>query len=121
VSPDIAAEHIGLLPNQPAYDPKDQPTAAMLPAPIPHEYDFGSESDKMVEDVLSDQFQQLWIGTGRSNRAAFEKVFRQVPNDTIRSWKGYVDYLTPNAGISVSLPERERGYTLMGPDWACDE
>ena len=95
-------EHIGLLPNQPAFDSRDQPTAAMRPAPIPHQYDFGSESDKIVEDVLSDQFQQFWIETGRNNRAAFEKVFKPVPNDTIRSWKGYQDYIKPHAGISVS-------------------
>ena len=98
----IEAEHLGLLPPEQAYDPNHQPTDLMRPAPHLHDYDFGSEGDKMVEDVLSDQFQQLWIGTGRSNRAAFEKVFRPVPNDTIRNWKGYVDYLTPNAGIPVS-------------------
>ncbi len=75
----------------------------MHPAPHPDDYDFGSESDKMVEDFLSDEFQRLWIGTGRTNRAAYEKVFRPVPNDTIRNWKGYLAYLTPNAGISVSV------------------
>jgi phospholipase D1/2 len=76
----------------------------MHPAPTPHEYDWGSESDLAVQDVLSDQFEQLWVGTGRSNRAAFEKVFRPVPNDTIKNWKQYGEYLKPNAGISVSLP-----------------
>ena len=95
-------EHIGLLPNQPAFDSRDQPTASMHPAPEPHQYDFGSESDKIVEDVLSDQFQRIWTETARTNRAAFEKIFKPVPNDTIRSWKGYVDYIKPHAGISVS-------------------
>lgn len=75
----------------------------MHPAPMPHEYDWGSESDLAVQDVLSDQFEQLWVGTGRSNRAAFEKVFRPVPNDTIKNWKQYGEYLKPNAGISVSV------------------
>lgn len=82
----------------------------MHPAPHPHDYDFGSKADKLVEDMLSDDFQRLWIGTGRTNRAAFEKVFRPVPNDTIRNWKSYVDYLAPNAGVSVSQDaQREDG------------
>lgn len=75
----------------------------MHPAPIIHEYDWGSESDQAVQDPLSDEFERLWVGTGRSNRAAFEKVFRPVPNDSIRNWKQYAEYLKPNAGISVSI------------------
>ena len=101
------AEHLGLLAQQEAWNSKTQPTASMSPAPAPHEYDFGSESDKLVQDMLSDEFQELWIGTGRRNRAAFEHVFRPVPNDTIRNWKGYVEYLTPNAGISVGQRLRQ--------------
>ena len=77
----------------------------MLPAPHLHAYDFGSEEDRLVEDFLSEQFQELWISTGRNNRAAFEKVFRPVPNDTIRNWKSYEEYLRPHAGISVSLDD----------------
>lgn len=50
----------------------------MHPAPLPHMYDFGSAEDKTVEDVLSDEFTDLWIGTGRRNREAFEKVFKPV-------------------------------------------
>lgn len=95
-------EHIGLLPPQPAWNPETQPTSSMRAAPEPHNYDFGSKEDLAVQDVLSDDFERLWIETGRGNRAAFEKVFRPVPNDTIRSWKGYGEYLKPNAGISVS-------------------
>jgi phospholipase D1/2 len=74
----------------------------MHPAPVPHVYDWNSPEDLAVQDPLSDAFQELWIGTGRSNRAAFEKVFRPVPNDDIKTWKDYQAYLMPNAGISVS-------------------
>ena len=42
-----------------------------------------------MEDFLSDQFQNLWVSTGRTNRAAFERVFRPVPNDTIKNWIQY--------------------------------
>jgi phospholipase D1/2 len=101
------SEHLGLLPPQPAFDRDTQPTAAMHPAPVPHEYDWGSREDLAVQDLLSDDFQQLWVGTGRTNRASFEKVFRPVPNDSIRNWKQYAAYLKPNAGISVGI--------LLGP------
>ncbi|WWD20129.1 hypothetical protein CI109_104605 [Kwoniella shandongensis] len=97
----LMREHIGLLPPQPAYNSETQPTPAMHPAPEPHNYDFGSQYDKAVEDVLSDEFQDLWIGTGRTNRAAFEKVFRPVPNDSVKNWEEYKAYIAPNAGIST--------------------
>ncbi|OWZ44706.1 phospholipase D [Cryptococcus neoformans c45] len=97
----LMREHIGLLPSQPAFDEKNQPTASMHPAPTPHMYDFGSEEDKAVEDVLSDEFTDLWIGTGRRNREAFEKVFKPVPSDGIRNWEDYKEYLKPHAGIST--------------------
>lgn len=82
------SEHIGLLPSQPAFDEKNQPTASMHPAPTPHMYDFGSEEDKAVEDVLSDEFTDLWIGTGRRNREAFEKVFKPVSVHKQYPWFG---------------------------------
>jgi len=96
------AEHVGLLPPQPAFDRSSQPTVNMHPAPDPHEYDWDSPSDLAVQDILSDDFERLWVHTGRTNREAFEKVFRPVPNDTIRNWKQYAEYLKPNTGISVS-------------------
>ncbi|KNX49943.2 phospholipase D [Cryptococcus deuterogattii R265] len=96
----LMREHIGLLPPQPAFDEKNQPTASMHPAPLPHMYDFGSAEDKAVEDVLSDEFTDLWIGTGRRNREAFEKVFKPVPSDDIRNWEDYKEYLKPHIGIS---------------------
>ncbi|ORX37927.1 hypothetical protein BD324DRAFT_623854 [Kockovaella imperatae] len=97
----LMREHLGLLPPQPAFDRDSQPNAAMHPAPSPLEYDWGSEEDKAVEDVLSDSFERLWTETGRSNRAAFERVFRPVPNDDIRNWNDYVSYIAPSAGIST--------------------
>ncbi|WVQ79396.1 hypothetical protein IAT38_001493 [Cryptococcus sp. DSM 104549] len=97
----LMREHLGLLPPQPAFDANSQPTSSMHAVPIPHVYDFGSEEDKAVEDVLSDEFQKLWIGTGRQNRAAFERVFRPVPNDDIKNWDQYKKYIEPNAGIST--------------------
>ncbi|WVF68604.1 hypothetical protein IAT40_003374 [Kwoniella sp. CBS 6097] len=96
----LMREHLGLLPPQPPFDHAELPVAGMHPAPEPLQYDFGSAEDLAVEDFLGDEFEQLWVGTGRGNRAAFEKVFRPVPNDSIRNWEDYKNYLAPNAGIS---------------------
>ncbi|WVQ75129.1 hypothetical protein IAR50_004738 [Cryptococcus sp. DSM 104548] len=97
----LMREHLGLLPHQEAWDDNTQPTAAMHPAPTPHVYDFGSEEDKLVEDVLSDEFQQLWVGTGRNNRVIFENIFKPVPDDSIHNWEHYKEYMKPHAGVSI--------------------
>ena len=98
----LMREHLGLIPHQAPYDGKKQPDAAMHPAPSPLEYDWGSQEDLAVQDILSDEFTRLWHNTGKTNRLAFEKVFRPVPNDVIRNWKGYDNYIRPSAGITVS-------------------
>jgi phospholipase D1/2 len=75
----------------------------MHPAPSVNDYDFGSPEDLAVEDILSDDFQALWHGTGERNREAFKAVFLPVPTDDVRNWKDYTEYLKPHAGVSVSL------------------
>lgn len=67
----------------------------------PNEYDWGSPSDQLVADPLSLEFQRLMYETGKQNRAVFDRVFRSVPNDMIRSWAAYKDYVGKNAGIKV--------------------
>ena len=106
-SPTDHLEHLGLLPNQSAFDGKTQPNANMHPSPVLNEYDFGSPEDLAVQDPLSDEFQNLWHGTGVANREAFKKVFMPLPNDEIRSWKDYGEYLKPHAGISVCLRPKD--------------
>jgi hypothetical protein len=39
----------GLLPPQPAFDRDTQPTAAMHPAPVPHEYDVRDRPEDFLE------------------------------------------------------------------------
>jgi phospholipase D1/2 len=75
---------------------------SMRAAPHPVEYDFGSQEDRLVEDFLSEDFEKLWVGTGRANRESFEKIFRPVPNDNIKNWKDYTAWMKPSDGISVS-------------------
>jgi phospholipase D1/2 len=73
----------------------------MHPVPLPNEYDWASPSDLAVQDILSPEFERLWSETGITNRRAFERVFRPVPNDTIRNWTDYEAYLKPAAGITT--------------------
>jgi len=73
----------------------------MHPAPVLNEYDFGSSEDLAVQDILSDDFQTLWHGTGEKNREAFKAVFLPVPSNEIKSWKQYDEFLKPHAGVSV--------------------
>jgi phospholipase D1/2 len=99
----------------------------MHPSPILNDYDFGSSEDLAVQDILSDDFQALWHGTGERNREAFKAVFLPVPTDDVRNWKQYAEYLKPHAGISVSplfsfvYELRFRGGQLMMLDWTCGQ
>lgn len=92
----LMREHIGLQPPQSPEDPTAQPTDAMRSAPVPVSYDWGSEADKMVEDPLSVEFNRLWNETGNENRRVFDRIFRTVPSDTVRSWSAYKDYVSKN-------------------------
>lgn len=105
-------EHLGLLPHQPAFDQDSQPTTNMHPAPKLNEYDFGSKEDLIVQDPLSDAFQETWFGTGKRNREAFQTVFMPVPNDEIKNWKQYTEYLKPHEGVPVCPPITESGNRL---------
>ncbi|KAJ9108157.1 hypothetical protein QFC20_003518 [Naganishia adeliensis] len=92
------AEHLGLMSHQPAWDNGKDPTLSMHPVPTPIEYDWGSKEDKMVEDMLSLEFWKLWSQTAMRNRAIFERIFRPIPNNDIRTWKDYTAYLQPSKG-----------------------
>lgn len=99
---------MGLLPPQPAFDGQTQPNGNMHPVPQPNDYDWNSPSDLLVQDVLSTDFNNLWTDIAHTNRRAFERVFRPVPNDLIRNWVDYEAYLKPAAGIAtghVANPE----------------
>jgi phospholipase D1/2 len=75
----------------------------MHPSPVLNEYDFGSPEDLAVQDILSDDFNNLWHGTAEKNREAFKAVFLPVPTDDVRNWKQYADYLKPHAGVPVRV------------------
>ncbi|OTA94282.1 hypothetical protein M434DRAFT_394836 [Hypoxylon sp. CO27-5] len=84
-------KHLGLLPDQ----RWDQPDANWTPVDRdPQQYDWGSPSDRLVEDPLSGDFRRLWTETARTNTEVFSKVFHPVPNDHVRNWDQYEEFFS---------------------------
>lgn len=84
-------KHLGLLPDQ----RWDQPDANWTPVDRdPQQYDWGSPSDRLVEDPLSEDFRRLWTETARTNTEVFSKVFHPVPNDHVRNWEQYEEFFS---------------------------
>ncbi|KAI0869425.1 phospholipase [Hypoxylon argillaceum] len=84
-------KHLGWLPDQ----RWDQPTPNWTPVTRdPQDYDWGSPADRAAEDPLSDDFWRSWAGTARANTEVFSKVFHNVPNDAVRTWKEYDEFFS---------------------------
>ncbi|KAI5865152.1 phospholipase D/nuclease [Durotheca rogersii] len=97
-------KHLGLVPDE----RWDRPNANWTPVDCdPQQYDWGSRSDRLVEDPLSADFRRLWEETARTNTEVFSKVFHPVPNDQARTWEQYQDFFTRHFTIPGS--EEEEG------------
>ncbi|OTB12732.1 hypothetical protein K445DRAFT_320868 [Daldinia sp. EC12] len=84
-------KHLGLLPDQ----RWDKPDANWTPVDRdPQQYDWGSRSDRLVEDPMSEEFWRLWTETARTNTEVFSKVFHPVPNDRVRTWEQYDEFFS---------------------------
>ncbi|KAK2623875.1 hypothetical protein QTJ16_006509 [Diplocarpon rosae] len=84
-------KHLGLLPDQ---DPT-RPDANFLPLDRePNAYDWGSQADLLVQDVLSDEFDELWTNTAAINTEVFTKAFHCVPADNVRNWEDYEQFFS---------------------------
>ncbi|KXS19116.1 phospholipase D/nuclease [Gonapodya prolifera JEL478] len=84
-------KHLGLLPDQ----RHDLPDGNFHPINRGlNEYDWDSPADRLVVDPLSPEFDKLWRGTAKTNTEVFSKVFHNVPNDAVRTWKAYEDFFT---------------------------
>ncbi|RDW82884.1 phospholipase D [Coleophoma crateriformis] len=82
-------KHLGLLP----YQDFTKPDANFLPInQDPNMYDWGSSADRMVEDVLSEDFSRLWNGRASTNTEVFAKAFHPVPADNVRNWDDYKEF-----------------------------
>ncbi|KAF2148070.1 phospholipase D/nuclease [Myriangium duriaei CBS 260.36] len=86
----VMRKHLGLVPAQ----DYSRPTTNFLPPESGkgNDYDWDSREDRLVADPLSDSFLALWNKTAATNTAAFERVFRPVPAENIRTWKDYDAY-----------------------------
>ncbi|KAL5513890.1 hypothetical protein ACEPAG_2651 [Sanghuangporus baumii] len=86
-------EHLGLIAPQNCQSRKEEVTSHMRPAPVPTEYELGSEEDQAVADPLADSTLELFDGTARKNRAIFTEVFRTVPSNLVRDYKAYENFV----------------------------
>lgn len=85
----IFRKHLGLLASQ-DWTKQDE---NFTPIYMDHNaYDWGSPADLQVQDVLSNEFAELWNGTARTNTEVFAKAFHVVPDDRVRNWKDYHEY-----------------------------
>ncbi|KAJ5239252.1 hypothetical protein N7468_003871 [Penicillium chermesinum] len=81
-------KHLGLLPPQ----DYQRPDANFEPVGVPNSFDFDSPESRIVADPLSDTVQSLWNSRAHTNTEVFRKVFRAVPDDTVRSWDSYKEF-----------------------------
>ncbi|CAH0048808.1 unnamed protein product [Clonostachys solani] len=87
----IFRKHLGLLPDQ----RWDRPDDNWRPVDqSPNHYDWGSISDRLVQDPLHPNFQRLWAGTAKVNTETFSRAFHPVPNDHVRTWEDYKEFFT---------------------------
>lgn len=84
-------EHLGLLPSQPldaSQDPNAQP-----PSDGPNDYLPDSPEDALVTDPLSDDLWSLWTQRATTNTETFRHLFHADPDDNIRTFKDYENFL----------------------------
>jgi phospholipase D1/2 len=81
-------KHLGLIRPQDVRRPDEN----FEPVGVPNRYDWDSPEDRIVADPLSDTFESLWNSRARTNTEIFRKVFRAVPDDTIRNWNDYKEF-----------------------------
>lgn len=84
-------KHLGLLPHQ----RWDQPDGNFHPvSQCGNDYDWDSSADRLVADPMSNDFDELWRGTARTNTEVFSKAFHNVPNDKVRTWDDYENFFS---------------------------
>ncbi|KAI1122437.1 phospholipase [Nemania abortiva] len=99
-------KHLGWIPDQ----RWDRPTRNWTPVTRDaQDYDWGSPADRAVEDPLSDRFWRSWTDTARTNTEVFSKVFHNVPNDAVRTWKDYDEFFSRHFIIpGVEMKEEDK-------------
>ena len=70
----------------------------------PNAYDWGSKADQLVQDPLSERFENHWNTVARINTSVFSKAFHAVPADNMRTWEQYEAFYQ-NLFVSPSKPD----------------
>lgn len=83
-------EHLGLLPAQPLDASEDG--NAQPPGDCPNDFPEGPESD-FVADPLSDQVWERWTAQASRNTEIFRRLFRADPDDHVKNWEDYDNFL----------------------------
>jgi phospholipase D1/2 len=100
----IFRKHLGLVPDQ----RWDRPDENWRPVDVsPNHYDWDSPGDVLVRDPLHRNFRSLWAQTAKANTEVFTKVFHNVPNDRVRTWKDYDEFFSKHFIIPGSEKEKE--------------
>ncbi|KJZ78065.1 hypothetical protein HIM_02702 [Hirsutella minnesotensis 3608] len=86
-------EHMGLLPPQ-DLDAKDD-INAQPPSVNPENNIYDDESYKFVEDPMSDELWDTWLGQADKNTTLFRHLFHADPDDHIKTFEDYDRYLPP--------------------------
>ncbi|MCJ1232521.1 hypothetical protein MMC14_000474 [Varicellaria rhodocarpa] len=86
-------EHLGLLPAQ-ELDASDDPNA-QPPDVCPNNVMEGPEYE-FVADPLSDQVWDMWCGNATRNTDMFRHLFRADPDDNIKTFDDYQNFLPKN-------------------------
>jgi phospholipase D1/2 len=112
----IFRKHLGLLPPQDCTKPDANFTP---PNKDPNTYDWGSAPDLAVQDPLSPAFEELWTARARLNTEIFERVFRPVPTNKVRTWEQYEEYyaqyfvgVKDHEGKITKQPQYEYGHVF---------
>ncbi|KAJ2548674.1 hypothetical protein EV175_004736, partial [Coemansia sp. RSA 1933] len=68
---------------------------------------------KIVEDPLSDEFQEFWWSVASKNEELFRDVFRCVPDNTVESFEQYKKFIPgPEVPHGHALPSRSTAESL---------
>ena len=84
-------EHLGLLPAQ-DLDASDEMNA-MPPADGLNEWWSGDEWDQLVTDPLDDKLWDMWTSRATTNTDVFRHLFHADPDDNIRTFEDYQNFL----------------------------
>jgi phosphatidylserine/phosphatidylglycerophosphate/cardiolipin synthase-like enzyme len=99
-------EHVGLLDdfNSEKLMTWEQTSKYVNPAPNT-QYNKSLTAYEIVRDPLSKLFKQHWFQVSENNTKAYREVFRCVPDDTVRNWTQYKEFVPDSMYIKTGHPD----------------